>query len=100
MRDGVIEREREIVCEPHLVIVGEIVGERDRLVVADFVRYEAVLDTLVVRVKLANKLVEIDVVIEILALFAGVMVRVEVAATVCERLFAVLSEFVTIELAV
>jgi hypothetical protein len=89
VRDGVIERETDTVRETHLVIVGETVGERDRLVVADFVRYEAVLDILVVRVTLPSKLVEIDVVIEILALFTGVIVRVEVVIpvteTVCER---------------
>ena len=95
-----IERETEIVRDTHLVIVGETVGERDRLVVADFVRCEAVLDTLVVRVPLANKLVEIDVVIEILALFTGVIVRVEVAAPVCDGLFAPLCECVTFELRV
>ena len=74
-----IERETEIVRDTHLVIVGVTVEERDRLVVADFVRCEAVLDTLVVRVTLPSKLVEMEVVIEILALFAGVMVRVEVS---------------------
>jgi len=79
VRDGVIERETEIVRDTHLVIVGVTVEERDRLVVADFVRCEAVLDTLVVRVTLPSKLVEMEVVIEILALFAGVMVRVEVS---------------------
>ena len=100
MRDGVIERETEIVRDTHLVIVGVIVEDRDRLVVADLVRCEAVLDTLVVRVTLPSKLVEMEVVIEILALFTGVIVRVEVATTVCERLFAPLCECVTFELRV
>ena len=100
MRDGVIERETEIVRDTHLVIVGETVEERDRLVVADFVRCEAVLDTLVVRVTLANKLVEMDVVIEILELLAGVIVRVGVTRPVCDRLFAPLCECVTFELRV
>lgn len=95
-----IERETEIVRDTHLVIVGETVEERDRLVVADFVRCEAVLDTLVVRVTLANKLVEMDVVIEILELLAGVIVRVGVTAPVCEILFAALCEYVTFELRV
>jgi hypothetical protein len=89
VRDGVMERETDTVRETHLVIVGDMVGERDTDDVTDFVRYEAVLDILVVRVRLPSKLVEMDVVIEILALFTGVIVRVDVLIPVpeivCER---------------